>query len=191
MVIHTAGPRSLALFFEQDELSEDEACPGQDKIKCVVEIARATFCRQGIQAKYFEIEEYEGEAGTVIFVLAGENVGRLLFSFSSVAKAASAVRALREDRSHFPPQLLPHFRHRRTGDYRRLLQSRHHRAQACRSRTAPEPRVARGHPGQHRRRRDDLRSIWRSASARILARLISIRDRTVAVASMAIPRGPR
>ena len=30
-------------------------------------------------------------------MLAGENVGRLLFSFSSVAKAASAVRALRED----------------------------------------------------------------------------------------------
>lgn len=95
MVIHTAGPRSLALFFEQGELNHDEEMAGQDKLESVVKIARATFTRQGIEAKYFEIEEYAGVSGTVIFVLAGENAGRLLFSFSSASEAANAARALR------------------------------------------------------------------------------------------------
>lgn len=91
MMIHTAGRRSLAFFFD-----EGEFCPVErgrdDEISRLKKIAREAFQKKGIEAGSMEIEAYEGRSGTVVFVSAGEKVCRLLFSFERMADAADAVR---------------------------------------------------------------------------------------------------
>jgi negative regulator of genetic competence, sporulation and motility len=93
MVIHTAGERSLALFFENGELGDTELGT-ENKITRVREIARVAFQKRGIEVKNIEIEEYEGKTGTVVFVYAEESIQTLIFSFERIADAAEAVKCL-------------------------------------------------------------------------------------------------
>lgn len=95
MIIHTAGKRSLAFFF-----NEGEFCPAErdraDEIRRLERIAKETFQKKGIEAGSMEIEAYEGRSGTVVFISAEEKVCRLLYSFEKMTDAAGAAKQISE-----------------------------------------------------------------------------------------------